>query len=319
MFDDQQISRTGPGAPNNLPFQEPPDMFDGAENNASLPPVEQFSTPVDFSPQPASASALGAGILQPKTGEVTPFSVKRDQSFAPNQNPQTPPGMNSLPPQNGQEPLNAVKQPTLSHGIMIAIMIVIVGFILAGSGWFVYRIFNKPSSDSTNNVSQPEIQNLPPASDETVDIPVALPPVDEIQEVSSNAVDEEIILGEMSDTDSDGIKDNREREIGTDPNNADSDMDGLLDGEELLIWRTNPKNIDTDGDGYKDGDEVKAGYNPSGPGRLSERVLPPSFAENVSPSLTTNTVVTAPTSTVFEPSTASSTPVTTTPVFEIEL
>lgn len=48
----------------------------------------------------------------------------------------------------------------------------------------------------------------------------------------------------------------------------DSDVDGLIDSEEINIYKTNPRNPDTDGDGFKDGDEVKAGYNPKGSGRL---------------------------------------------------
>lgn len=50
--------------------------------------------------------------------------------------------------------------------------------------------------------------------------------------------------------------------------NKDTDGDGLTDGEEVGIYKTDPRNPDTDGDGFKDGDEVKAGYNPKGPGRL---------------------------------------------------
>lgn len=44
----------------------------------------------------------------------------------------------------------------------------------------------------------------------------------------------------------------------------DSDQDGLTDQEEKMIG-TNPKNPDTDGDGYSDGKEVKSGYNPLKP------------------------------------------------------
>lgn len=52
--------------------------------------------------------------------------------------------------------------------------------------------------------------------------------------------------------------------------NTDSDLDGLFDWEETDIYKTNPNNSDSDGDGYLDGDEVKKGYNPAGPGELSE-------------------------------------------------
>mgnify|MGYP001597261603 FL=1 len=38
---------------------------------------------------------------------------------------------------------------------------------------------------------------------------------------------------------------------------ADADGDGLTDGEEKDVYRTDPQNPDTDGDGLNDYDEVK--------------------------------------------------------------
>ena len=57
--------------------------------------------------------------------------------------------------------------------------------------------------------------------------------------------------------------DNAEAEAGTDPNNDDSDNDGLKDGEEVYIYDTNPLNNDTDGDGITDGNEVSEGSDPT--------------------------------------------------------
>ena len=66
----------------------------------------------------------------------------------------------------------------------------------------------------------------------------------------------------QQDTDGDGLTNQREAEIGTDPNNADSDRDGLLDGQEVLQTGTNPLVPDSDGDGLTDGDEVARKTNP---------------------------------------------------------
>jgi hypothetical protein len=41
----------------------------------------------------------------------------------------------------------------------------------------------------------------------------------------------------------------------TDPLNADSDLDGLRDGDELFVTGTDPLNPDTDGDGVLDGED----------------------------------------------------------------
>lgn len=73
-----------------------------------------------------------------------------------------------------------------------------------------------------------------------------------------------------ADSDMDGLSDTREQELGTDPRNADTDSDGLKDGEEVLKYGTNPLASDTDGDTYSDGSEVSKGYNPRGAGTCSK-------------------------------------------------
>lgn len=60
-----------------------------------------------------------------------------------------------------------------------------------------------------------------------------------------------------SDKDGDGLTKREEKEIGTDPDNPDTDGDGLKDGEEVRTYITNPLNPDSDGDGLTDGDEVR--------------------------------------------------------------
>ncbi|MBU4455405.1 thrombospondin type 3 repeat-containing protein [Patescibacteria group bacterium] len=64
------------------------------------------------------------------------------------------------------------------------------------------------------------------------------------------------------DQDAEGLYDFEEEKLGTDPNNRDTDNDGLDDYYETRIYKTDPLNPDTDGDGFKDGEEIKTGYNP---------------------------------------------------------
>ncbi len=60
----------------------------------------------------------------------------------------------------------------------------------------------------------------------------------------------------IPDTDGDGLNDQQEVLIGTNPLNPDTDGDGLSDGYEVMTSLTNPLNPDTDGDGVPDGYEV---------------------------------------------------------------
>jgi len=72
------------------------------------------------------------------------------------------------------------------------------------------------------------------------------------------------------DSDNDGLSRKEELKLGINPNIADTDSDGLLDGEEVNKYKTNPLEKDTDRDGYIDGEEVKNGYNPNGADKLTE-------------------------------------------------
>jgi hypothetical protein len=67
---------------------------------------------------------------------------------------------------------------------------------------------------------------------------------------------------EGQDSDADGIANDEEVLVtGTDPNNADSDGDGLVDGVEVNN-RMNPLDPDMDKDGVSDGQEVDQGTDP---------------------------------------------------------
>ncbi|MBN1945732.1 MAG: choice-of-anchor D domain-containing protein, partial [Bradymonadales bacterium] len=67
------------------------------------------------------------------------------------------------------------------------------------------------------------------------------------------------------DEDEDGISDYDEACLwGTDPCQADSDGDGIGDGEEIDLG-TDPLDPDTDGDGVSDGEEIELGIDPLDP------------------------------------------------------
>ncbi len=87
-----------------------------------------------------------------------------------------------------------------------------------------------------------------------------------------------------ADSDKDGLADTDETLItGTDPNNKDTDRDGLGDGVEV-VNRMNPLDADMDNDGAKDGDEITAGSNPFLPDQANG--ISPDLAKEVGDFLT---------------------------------
>lgn len=274
MFDDQNTNQGGQ-VPGNLPIGEPEDMFASTDGGGA-----PFPEPM---PAPAIPSALDAGILKPKETapaeevvetapplETPSMALATAPAAVPpdvaNQPPTAPPA--GIPE---QPEMYKIKEPTLSKGLMTAIIVGVVLVIVVGGGWIIYTKFVKsdgavdgfaaPANDTEILIQDTEIE---PEVVETFTSPA------EIVELPQEIVDENILFGEPIDRDDDGLDDIREADLGTDPKNWDSDGDGLSDGDEVIIWKTNPLDSDTDGDTYADGLEVKSGYSPTGPGQLYE-------------------------------------------------
>ena len=73
----------------------------------------------------------------------------------------------------------------------------------------------------------------------------------------------------LTDTDHDGLTNLEEFQRGTDPKNADTDGDGITDGDEALCkvaYCTNPLLADSDGDGIRDKTEIQSGSDPTNAG-----------------------------------------------------
>lgn len=268
MFDDQTTNPVG-GAPKNLPV-EPDDIFAGVDKAV---------------PAPTMPNALGAGVLKkieiaepaPRPAVFTPTPV----TAAPQ--PITPmvggavnqPAGNVLP---ASPPMYAMKEPILGKIILVVVLGVVLGGLGFG-GWWVYNYMQSgglPTTTTTNVVPDAIVGPggeetaipAPTTADTNVVPDNTVPVTTNNNDVPTQMNNDKILFGEAVDSDKDGLDDVREQELGTDPNKADSDNDGLTDGDEVLIWKTNPLKSDTDGDTYLDGDEVRNGYNPLGAGKL---------------------------------------------------
>jgi hypothetical protein len=80
--------------------------------------------------------------------------------------------------------------------------------------------------------------------------------------------------GDEVDTDRDGLTNVQEFEKSTDPNNKDSDGDGLADGDEVNVFGSDPlKEYTSEKREYKDLDFVKGGYDIATDGKLTETQL----------------------------------------------
>lgn len=76
-----------------------------------------------------------------------------------------------------------------------------------------------------------------------------------------------------ADPDGDGLGHFRELRAGSDPLVADTDGDGVPDGREVDVLRTDPSNPDTDADRLADGSEGRLGTNPLDPDSDDDGVL----------------------------------------------
>ena len=84
------------------------------------------------------------------------------------------------------------------------------------------------------------------------------------EEISENYSFTTVLFSDEIDSDKDGLSNAHEWQLGTDPNNTDTDGDGLTDGDEVDIYGSDPLLTDSDGDGVSDYDEVTFFYsNPS--------------------------------------------------------
>lgn len=278
MFDDIPTNNTKGTTPSNLPLGEPEDMFSAVDTalpeegiiraeSSSEQQVSQMSDEADRSPL-ANTSAVSAGILRPKM-----TTVPKPQSYDDHLDALVAPEMAKERPPQG------------SRIIFIIIASMIVVGLVGGVAYMVYAFVFAPNKQTV----EPGIIGAPTTTASTTSDTSSSITADQVIDEES---DREVLFGGQVDTDGDGIDDSIEQTVGTNSQMKDTDNDGLSDGDEILVWKTNPLNADTDGDGYKDGGEVSSGYSPLGPGKLF---------------VSTSTSTTAVTTTVVTPASVSTT------------
>ena len=134
-----------------------------------------------------------------------------------------------------------LKKVTVSSIVLIVIILLII---------VIFSFIKKDNNLEKNTIV--------PIENKETDNPIIEEPI----------INEPVVNLSMIDDDSDGLNNQEELELGTDPYNPDTDNDGLYDREEVKVWGTNPLDPDTDNDGLYDGIETSKGFNPLGGGKL---------------------------------------------------
>lgn len=156
------------------------------------------------------------------------------------------------PPATTTDPVSGVPQmhtsslevsgPMFSPGKLwttVGLVVVVLAIGAATYWWVVIR--HRVEIPSSTALPPIEVVTPPPTP------PVILPPID---------------------SDLDGLSDEEEVVLKTNPALPDTDADELNDRDEVRVYGTDPVRADTDGDGFPDGVEVKNGYNPKGAGKI---------------------------------------------------
>jgi hypothetical protein len=142
-------------------------------------------------------------------------------------------------------------------GLGIIIFGVAAYFLVNKLGSNSYKPENYLVNHPAVQNSKPQIQSLPSAPQPDFTTPQAWRDKYFVAGCADAA-----ICGDNADPDRDGLTNLQEYKLGTDPNNPDSDQDGLSDGDEVNIFGTDPLNSHTGNDPkYTDADFIKGGFD----------------------------------------------------------
>lgn len=201
-----------------------------------------------------------------------------------------PSDLSSGPLVNTHAEMPAAETAAASHGsgflqilqkAKIYILLIVGLILISGLGIFLYKHFSQapapvqqPAQDqpSTDTATQDATQT----QDTTTPAPYTTPKDWQSKFFGSDTCLQISICGDEADADHDGLTNLEEYNLGTDPNNPDSDSDGLADGDETHVFGSNPLKIKSlAGDSYNDADYAKGGYDEATkqkitPARLTE-------------------------------------------------
>ncbi len=152
------------------------------------------------------------------------------------------------------KPITLPPQASVGRKKLFLILGIVLILILgdASAGFYFYKTHNTKS----------EVKTDEPVSEQPANPDVTTPGDWLSRYFGSETCTELVTCGDKSDPDRDGLDNKAEHDTGTDPNNNDSDKDGIADGDESNVFHSDPLISKSYREGtYNDAEFVKGGYD----------------------------------------------------------
>ncbi len=152
-------------------------------------------------------------------------------------------------------------QPFRPGGLNKRLLLIIAAslVVLAVAGFFAYRLLFSTTEAPVETppvITQPE-EPTEPVQPEGVTTSAEW----QNQYFGAEVCQSVNVCGDASDPDRDGLTNIDENKATTDPNNSDSDGDGLADGDEVHVFAYDPLKTKSKDGQYSDSDYAKYGYD----------------------------------------------------------
>lgn len=179
------------------------------------------------------------------------MAVAKDISINPNPKPQPKPEIKFYQDKRKMKLYGAIFMTVAVFGVL---------------GYLIWHSFFPPKpitiADLEQQALSEQTKNTPTTTPNST-VSIATSPAWQQKYFGNPICSRPQVCGDNADPDNDGLTNLEEFKAGTDPNNSDSDGDGLADGDEVHVFLSDPLQTHSSGNGqYSDADNAKDGYNP---------------------------------------------------------